>query len=124
MKKTVLAMTLGLAAFGVISAQQWGNGRFQRETVTTVNGTLSIQNGMIAVASEGGLYFAPSLERYVGFIADLKEGAAISLEGFVSGNYIRPAALMINGRRYDLYAEGPQGGRGNRGYAGNGPCCW
>ncbi|MDR2518483.1 MAG: hypothetical protein LBD13_03600 [Spirochaetaceae bacterium] len=125
MKKTVFAAVLALAAFGAVSAQQWGDPRFAGQTIT-VSGTLSFKDGMIAVEAEGGRYFAPSLARYAGFIADLKEGAQVTLEGFVSGNYVQPAAVTINGRRYGLYAGAPYRGRGNyrQGYAGYGGCCW
>ena len=48
---------------------------------TTVNGNLTIAQGMIAVESEGVTYLTGGLNRFVGFIDGLQEGALVNLEG-------------------------------------------
>ncbi|MDR0561319.1 MAG: hypothetical protein LBG73_01345 [Spirochaetaceae bacterium] len=117
MKKLVFVLIIALSVIGMASAQNWGNGWTNPQPVT-VNGTLQLQNGVIAVASGNAVYYVPTLERYIGFIDGLKEGVQINIEGFVSGNYVQPSRITINGKSYDFTANVA---RGNAGY---GSCCW
>ena len=94
----------------MVSAQQWGNRRGFARSVT-VTGTLQLQNGTIAVTDENKVYYVPSLERYIGFIEGLKEGAQVNMEGYIAGNsnYIQPSKITINGKSYDFIANAQWG---------------
>ncbi|MDR0600330.1 MAG: hypothetical protein LBG84_09680 [Treponema sp.] len=115
MKKGIALLAVILAAGGMVSAQTWGNpgGR-----AVTVEGTLRLENGVIALASGTALYYVPALERYVGFIEGLKEGARVSVRGYLDGyGALTPAALTINGASYDLSPSALGGVYG-------GACCY
>jgi hypothetical protein len=107
----MFVLLIALFAIGTVPAQNWRNpwGAAQSRTV---NGTLQLQNGLIAVQDGTAIYFVPMLERYIGFIEGLKEGSRISIEGYVSGNYIEPLKITINGKSYDFLANGYGPGRG------------
>ncbi|GHT93758.1 hypothetical protein FACS1894140_6840 [Spirochaetia bacterium] len=92
----------------------WGTGANGRvspapaETVT-VNGNLQLVDGHIAVVSGGTTYFVNNLQRLVGFIDGLKEGAAVKLEGSAAAvplnanaRFLRVTRLTINGKTYDF----------------------
>ena len=114
MKKAVIILTIAFLAICTISAQDRGarggrNTRGAPEQVK-IDGTLQLQNGQFAVASGNNMYYVPAIERYIGFIDGLKEGSAASFEGYVSGNFLRPSKMTVNGKTYDL-AGGGSGGR-------------
>jgi len=123
MKKVVIIFTVAFLAVGIgsISAQDWGPGprsgsRNAPESVK-IEGTLQLHNGQFAVASENNIYYVPMIARYIGFIDSLKEGAAVSFEGYVSGNFFRPLKMTISGKTYDLAPIGA--GNRNRGNSNN-----
>ena len=117
MKKIMFLAAIACLVTGTIFAQGWG-GVSQRVTVT---GTLQLQNGQIALASGNAVYFIPTLERYIGFIDGIKEGASVSIDGYASGNYLEPSKVTINGKSYD-FSPNNQGQRwGGYGYCGYGP---
>ena len=100
MKKIMLAMVIALAAVGIVSAQGfgWGNGQ-----TVSVQGTLGLQNGVIALTSGDTVYYVPHLSRYVGFIDGLKEGAQMKVDGYQMGRgYIMPVKITVNGKDYDF----------------------
>jgi len=116
MKKLVFLTAVVLLAAGTTFAQGWG-GVSQR---VTVNGTLQLQNGQIALTSGSSVYFVPALVRYIGFIEGLKEGVSVSIDGFVSGNYLEPSKVTINGKSYDFSPNNQGQGWGGYGYCGYG----
>ncbi|GHU30769.1 hypothetical protein FACS1894172_04560 [Spirochaetia bacterium] len=126
MKKFVLVLVIALSVTGMVSAQNRGNGWGYSETVT-VTGTLQLQNGTTAVANGNTVYYVPALERYIGFIDGLKEGAQISIDGYTLGNRnsLQPVKVVLNGKTYDFTPNASQGmmynGWRNAGY---GSCCW
>ncbi|MCL2720518.1 MAG: hypothetical protein FWD47_04170 [Treponema sp.] len=73
----------------------------QAETVT-VEGTLKLSRGMIALESAGNTFYIPLLTRYIGFINGLREGANVSIEGRSFRNVIHPVKVTIDGRAYDF----------------------
>ena len=136
MKKTLLMAVIGLTLTGFVSAQQgwgpqWGRNPSYPSQSVTVTGSLQLQNGVIAVVNNGQVYYVPSLERLVGFIDGLKEGAQVSVEGFSWNNYgsafVQPVTLTINGKKYDLqantFAMGPYHGYGWNNRGGRGGWC-
>ena len=128
MKKLGFVLVIAFLAISGISAQNWGNSQS-----ITVEGTLQLQNGQIAVSTGNAVYFVPELERYVGFIDGLREGARVSVAGDASGNYLQLVQMTLNGKSYDFqannfaqgygrgYCAGRGGGRGGWGMRGG---CW
>ncbi|MDR1277351.1 MAG: hypothetical protein LBK02_01220 [Treponema sp.] len=118
MKRTGFFLAL-LCAAGILSAQTGnppgpGSGRNGPEK-TAISGNLGISSGMISLESGGTLYYVIGLNRFIGFIDGLKEGAAVSLEGYafeaprLSGAMLfRVTELRLSGKSYDL---SPPGGR-------------
>jgi len=75
----------------------------------SVSGNLTIAQGMIAVTSNDTTYLAGGLNRFVGFIDGLKEGAAVTLEGFTrpvprseNVKFMMVQKMSLNGKDYDL----------------------
>jgi len=125
MKKLVLLTVIAFLAIGAASAQGWGRGggwgmvpQIQPQAIS-VTGTLQLRNGVIAVVSDNNTYYVPVLTQYVGFIEGLREGAQISMDGYMSGNYFQPNKVTINGRNYDFTVNSPQ----NVNYPQNYSCC-
>ena len=128
MKKLVLSLTVVLFAAGIAQAQGYGHmgrgwyGGAQTAQTITVSGTLQLQNGAITVKSGDTVYYVPALQQYVGFIDGLREGGAVTLEGY-GGNdsnypYFDPYKITVNGKDYDVsnwqlaHGSGHHGGYG------------
>ena len=151
MKKKILFVLLiaGLAAMvfsqdGERSNRQSRPARPALETVT-VSGSLVVAFGRPALKSGEDTYFVGGLNRLIGFIDGLKEGAQATVEGRVmqgqregSLKFIMPVKLVLSGKTYDMGPSelpgsratpwsfpgqmGPQQGRqGFRGFAPQGP---
>jgi hypothetical protein len=82
-----------------------GPGQFQN--TVTIQGTLSFTNGQIAVKSGETTYYVRGLDRLFGFVDGLKEGAAVTLEGYAAEipsipeyKYFLAEKLNFNGREY------------------------
>jgi len=84
------------------------------EEVVTVQGTLQLQNGMVAVASGDTVYAVPRLTRYIGFINGLTEGTNVTVEGTRVRNRIQPAKVTIADRTYEFNTERPRQAAGNQ----------
>jgi hypothetical protein len=83
--------------------------RFTPPEKSTISGNLGISRGMLSLESGGVLYYVRGLDRFIGFIDGLKEGAALSLEGYAFDSPRLPGAkifrvteLRLNGKSYDL----------------------
>jgi hypothetical protein len=116
MKKFAFVIVIACLAIGTASAQNWGNGWGTPVQIITVTGTLQLQNGVIAVVSGNTTYFVPTLTQYIGFIEGLREGAQISIDGYLSGNYVQPTKVTLGGKSYDFTVNAQQGFA----YCGNG----
>jgi hypothetical protein len=101
---------------------------------TTVSGTLSIRQGRIALQSGDASWYVAGIDRLIGFVDGLKEGASVSLEGYVfqlPGNrdqVIRVSTLTISGRNYELIPDTAEDRperdrRQQRGFPGMGRGC-
>jgi hypothetical protein len=125
MKKIIALLLSGLIVAGTLSAQAAAGGTApanatQTATVTKVEGKLALVNGMIAIQSAGKTYYVGGLERLIGFIDGLKEGASVKVEGFARALpaapeyiHLRLTKLTFNGKDYDLSQFGGKGmGRG------------
>jgi hypothetical protein len=84
-----------------------------RETVT-VTGSLELIDGVIALRRDTVTYYTVGLNRLIGFIDGLKEGAEVTLEGSarrLPGEGDRRVLLVsrlgINGKTYDNLTPAP-----------------
>ena len=120
MKKIGFMLIIAILVIGSVFAQERERGaRRPAPELVTVEGTLQLRNGFIAVTSGESSYYVHRLNRLVGFIDGLREGSRVSIEGYVARNSIFPAKLTIDGRVYDFTAaprnaQAPTGER-NRG---------
>jgi len=105
MKKLVVIISIAFLAIGTLSAQSRGGARNAPEPVK-IEGTLQLDKGQFAVASGSNTYYVPRIGRYVGFIEGLKEGANVSFEGYVAGNFLRPLKMTVGEKSYDLVPAG------------------
>jgi len=110
MKKTACVLILAFAA-AALFAQKGFDQRARPETVT-VAGKLALVNGRIAVQSQDAVYYVRGIQRLVGFVDGLKEGAQVSLEGYArnldreNAKVMMASRLTIGGRSYDLVPAG------------------
>jgi len=116
-KKIGFFLLIAVLAVGAVSAQSRGDLQRISRTVT-INGTLQLERGNIAVTSGSSVYLVPSLTRYIGFIEGLKEGATVSVEGYEYGNVLYPVKVTIAGKSYDFATDA--GGSGGFGMMGPG----
>jgi hypothetical protein len=79
-----------------------------------VNGKLQVVNGQIAVVQDKKTYYAVGIQRLVGFVDGLKEGATVTLEGCAvsiprdTDSYVlRVSKLTLNGKVYDNLSPQP-----------------
>jgi len=75
----------------------------QRESKPVqVEGTLKLEKGFVAVESGDSVFIVPMLNRYIGFISGLKEGAKVSVEGRGFRNAIQPTKVTLDGKTYEF----------------------
>jgi hypothetical protein len=116
--------------------------RFTPPEKSSISGNLGISRGMLSLESDGILYYVRGLDRFIGFIDGLKEGAALSLEGYAfdsprlpGSKIFRVTELRLNGKSYDLappveekprrFENRPQGlEHFPQGYSGNRRGCY
>jgi hypothetical protein len=118
MQRSIVFILLTVAAGGLLSAQHrnpWGgpDPRSAPLETLTVTGTLGIAQGMIALQDKDIPYYVLGIERFIGFIDGLKEGAAVTIEGYSRASqngefrFLRAAKLTINTKTYDLVPPEP-----------------
>ena len=122
MERFGFVLVIVFLAIGTVSAQNRGN-QWEVSQSVTLEGTLQLQNGQIALSTGNTIYFVPILERYIGFIDRLREGARVSITGYTSGNFLQPIQMTLDGKSYDFQAN--TGGFGfNNNVGAFGPCCY
>jgi hypothetical protein len=105
MKRMTIFVTIAFLLAYAVYAQE--RTRPQRENnPINVEGTLKLERGLIAIQSGDTVYYAPSLNRYAGFIG-LREGGTVSVEGYANRNTILPTKITVEGKSYDLIAGPP-----------------
>jgi len=118
-KKLITFLSIAFLLVGGIYAQERGTRQdrsdSQRQSANqrtnetvTINGTLKLEKGLVAVESGDTVLVVPLLNRYIGFINGLREGANVSIVGYRFRNSIMPTKITINDRTYDFAV----GGRG------------
>jgi hypothetical protein len=129
MKKITMLLMTVLLAVGIF-AQESRNTRQRPEAPETVSlsGTLALANGQIALQSGSDVYYVTGIQRLVGFVDGLKEGAQVSLEGYTrsfnkteNAKLLLATKLTIGSKSYDLAPAGPAAGRIGNGPQANGP---
>ena len=130
MKRIVYTALLVMAAAAVVSAQQWDPGpgsrrgpgprydrrhysgpgqyRADRWENVTVTGNLELIDGNIALPQDEVIYYVTGLNRLIGFVDGLKEGAEVTLEGAAlplpgdgDRRVLQVSKLEIDGKTYD-----------------------
>jgi hypothetical protein len=100
-RMTILVIIAFLLAYAVY-AQERTRPQSENNPIN-VEGTLKLERGIIAIQSGDTVYYAPSLNRYAGFIG-LREGNTVSVEGYANRNTILPTKITVEGKSYDLFA--------------------
>ena len=96
-----------MLAAGAAQAQGWGGmmgaaGPWGSQEAVTLDGTLLLINGHIAITNDESTYFVLRLGGYAHFIEGIRAGAEVSIDGFVFGNFLQPASITIEGITHDL----------------------
>ncbi|MDR1108258.1 MAG: hypothetical protein LBL19_04405 [Spirochaetaceae bacterium] len=143
MKRNLLVLILMLPVTALFA--QTGDPRFERRRVlpadppatVTVNGNLAFINGGFGLKSGDITYYVIGIDRLIGFVDGLTEGAQVTLEGYEFPDaaaqeyrYLRAFKLNFNGKDYEVsprlrqFAEGenfsqPFAGPRPRGYPGH-----
>jgi hypothetical protein len=103
MKRKALLVFLTVIVCGITFSQAM-------TPTTTVNGILGLSNGRIVLKSEDTIYYTRGLDRFIGFIDGLKEGAQVAIEGYVSPPSLEgaterllfPVKLTLNDKVYEV----------------------
>ena len=110
MKRLGFFLFIAVFLIGTVFAQnkdtQDRNNRQRDFKTVTIDGTLQLAKGFVAVASGDSVYYVPILTRYIGFIEGLKEGTNVSVEGYEFRKFIHPVKVIIGGKSYDFIASG------------------
>jgi hypothetical protein len=127
MKRIAWFILLGLSMVTLVSAEEKNHRNGGRgfppnpppvviAEAVTITGNLTIAQGMLAVKNNDITYQVPGLNRFIGFIDALKDGAQVTLEGSAitspwdpKTKLLRLTKLTINGKDYDM---GPPPGAG------------
>ena len=99
--------------------------------ITTIKGTLKISGNRFSVVIGNTTYSVRGLERLVGVVDGLKDGAQVSLEGYAIAQategqrerVFNPVRLTINGKTYEVGSPGagnPAAGRNGSGTSPSG----
>ncbi|MDR1956399.1 MAG: hypothetical protein LBQ30_06045 [Treponema sp.] len=121
MKKSVFFILWALVVGVLLFAQNRNPGggpdpRWQTTPPKTVRvtGTLGVVQGKIALQDKDTTYYVFGLERFIGFIEGLKEGATVSIDGYAQSSpsaefrFLRATKLTLNNKDYDLVPAEPQ----------------
>jgi hypothetical protein len=127
MKKTLSALILVLAVAGLAVAQAAPAASAPAQQTVTVSGKLELIDGFISVKSGGTTYYTRGLNRIVGFVKELQEGAQVKLEGYAyplglpSGySMLMVTKVTVGGKDYELPRAGALGRFGKAGSMGQG----
>ncbi|MDR1248824.1 MAG: hypothetical protein LBK63_05920 [Treponema sp.] len=90
----------------------YGSRRDAAGETVAVSGNLELVDGQIAVVADGVTYIAGGLRWLTGFIEGIKEGAAVSLEGWArttpfnaNTRFLRISKLTVGGKDYTFPAR-------------------
>ncbi|MFP3089568.1 hypothetical protein LQZ21_04495 [Treponema sp. TIM-1] len=124
MKRSILFSILALVAVGLFAQNGSDRARGPRTPpeppqAVTVSGNLALIDARIGLESGGNTYYVMGIDRLIGFVDGLREGAPVTLEGYEfplpaapEYRFLRVLKLSFNGKDYDLspglrqFAEG------------------
>lgn len=107
MKRFCIVLLIAIFAAGTAFAQgKEKGGRDKRPDPVTIEGTLTLEKGIISLTSGENVYFIPRLSRLAGFIDGLKEGAKVTVQGYVFKDFMQPEKITLNGKSYDFPKSG------------------
>jgi hypothetical protein len=116
MKRIIVCVFFAVIVSGILLAQDSGGpGPFRLNRTPeriTLSGSLGLSRGRIALESGGTTYYIAGIDRLIGFVDGLKEGASVSLEGWAfplprseTEQIFRAAKLGFNGKDYELGSQ-------------------
>ncbi|MDR2447420.1 MAG: hypothetical protein LBD58_09075 [Treponema sp.] len=133
-KTIMMSAVILLAAANATFGQAVGNPYVVAPTTQAVSGSLVFVKGRIALQSGGATYYIRGIDRLIGFIDGLTEGADAALEGYAFAipqsnqgaavEYMFHAVkLTFNGKEYDMnndarFSQDPRPFLPGYGYAG------
>jgi len=96
--------------------------------ITTIKGTLKLSGERFSVVSGNITYSIRGLERLVGVVDGLKDGAQVSMDGYAiapatagqNERVFNPVKLTINGKSYDVGSPGAANSAAGRSGSGAG----
>ncbi|MDR3139964.1 MAG: hypothetical protein LBT95_09900, partial [Treponema sp.] len=96
MKRRICLMVTAVLIAGTLTAQAWGppgpwgpgmpglrQNRNEAPETVTVQGNLGFSKGYISLEQDNVTYYILGLDKLIGFVEGLKEGAPVTLEGTV-----------------------------------------
>ena len=114
MKGNIFFIILVLSAAGLFAQAGSGWTRGTRTppeppTAVTVSGNLAVIDARIGLKSGDNTYYVMGIDRLIGFVDGLKEGAPVTLEGYEfplpaapEYRYLRVLKLSFNGKDYEV----------------------
>jgi hypothetical protein len=132
--KRIVVLIMGLLSLGLLLYAQEGNSLQQNNRwyhgfdedqripfeKISLSGTLGLSRGIIVLKSGEEIWYVPGLQHYASFIDGLKDGAAVTLEGWgrkspqiseVTG-FLRVSKLTLDGKDYDIGPAEPRVAQG------------
>jgi hypothetical protein len=125
--KRIAVLSLGLLFLGLVLYAQEGNSPEQNNRryrgidgpgieKLSLSGTLGLSRGIIVLKSGEEIWYTPGLGRYTGFIEGLKEGAAVTLEGWgkripqtdEAAGFLMVSKLTLDGKDYEVGPAEPR----------------
>ena len=107
----IILMVFGLIspAFSQVRGREWNRLNIPQPEAVTVSGNLIVAHGFPAIRSGDITYLTLGVNRLVGFIDGLVEGAFVTIAGHSMSSpgdenlrILRPTELNFSGRTYDL----------------------
>ena len=109
----MVLLVIALAAMAQAQERERGErpnrNRLPAAEKVTVSGSMIVHNGMPALKSGDDIYYVARLNRLIGFVDGLKEGAKVSIEGSVFSSprdgkvkFLVPEKLSLAGKSYDF----------------------
>jgi hypothetical protein len=132
--KRIVVLAMGLLSLGLFLYAQEGNPPQQNNRrhrgfdgdqrmpleKLSLSGTLGLSQGIIVLKSGEETWYVPGLRHYTGFIDGLKDGAAVTLEGWgervlqngEAAGFLRVSKLTLDGKDYEVGPAEPRVARG------------
>jgi hypothetical protein len=130
--KRIAIFALGLLSLGALLYAQEGDSpgqdsrrldgfdEYQGASIKklSLSGTLGLKRGVIVLKDGDRIWYAPGLQPFAGFIDGLKDGAAVTLEGWggkisqTDAGFLRVSKLSLDGKEYEVGPAEPRITRG------------